>query len=153
MSSTVAAPLKQPRTRPRPFGGLSLRLRVHRRALALDRALAGGASPLESEELTLRADQLSQPATRKRFARLVARLTDPTQSQVGLLPYSYNRVRANREQLVGIGEALAAPGPLPVRGAAMLSVLLDDARGPLYAHDLPADLGTPLKHTLAALQA
>jgi hypothetical protein len=120
--------------------------------LELDRALAGGANPLESEELTLRADQLSQPGTRKRFGRLVARLTDPAQSQLGMLPYSYNRVHANRESLVLIGQVLESPGALPLRGAAMLSTLLDDARGPLYAHDLPADLGLPLERTLAALK-
>ncbi len=152
MSSEIAIPTTASAQRPpAPWARLWLRLRVRGRAHKLDRALAVGASPLDSEELSLRADQLSRPEVRKRLAGTYTRLTDEREGQIGLLPFHYDRVRVNRGPLGEIGDLLGGKGPLPLRGVALASALLDDRMGPLYANDVPADLAGSLKRILAAL--
>lgn len=160
--SQPAPPVSQDGLRPLPRArisraGLWLRLRVRWRAIRLDRMLAAGADPLESEELMLRADQLRRPRTHERLARSIARLSSLADDSAGhhvgpsRLPFRRDRVRENRHLLARIGEVLLSPGPNRLRGVAMTSELLEDGRGPLYANDTPADLARSLEQTLDAL--
>jgi hypothetical protein len=151
MSSPIAVPRGSTQQAPFPWGRLWLRLRVRGRVHKLDRALATGASPADSEELSLRADQLSSPEVRERLAGTYTRLSDESQGQIGLLPFHYDRVRINRGPLGEIADLLGGDGTLPIRGVALASALLDDRMGPLYANDVPADLAGTLKRILTAL--
>jgi hypothetical protein len=108
---------------------------------------------MDSEELALRADQLNRPETRGRIATTFTRLTDEREDEMGLLPFSYDRVIENRGPLRRIGEILGGPGPVNLRGVAMASALLDDRTGPLYDSHVPADLAGALKRIVAALSS
>ena len=151
MSSEVAIPTASAHRHPALWARLWQRVRVRGRAHELDRALATGANPLDSEELSLRADELSGPEVRRRLAGTYTRLTDEHASPIGLLPFDYGRISTNQEPLRQIRERLSGEAQLQVRGIAMASALLDDRMGPLYANEVRADLAGSLKRILAAL--
>jgi hypothetical protein len=147
------------RSKARPRAGPLVRARVFLGHLRLDRALAGGADPSASADLTLRAAQLQQPRARERVARGMERLLaiafDDPRRHLGPagLPFRHQRVRPNVERFEALASRLRAPGPHPVKALAMASNLLEDGRGELYANNTPGDLGRALDATLAALGA
>jgi hypothetical protein len=138
---------------------LWVRLRVRWQRRELDAALAGGANPVTTEELALRADQLSEPATRARIAAGIENLfrlaTDgpgpgATTAMV-VASFDPHRVAANRARLAALAERLRGPEPHDVRGLAMASVLLEDGDGPLYARTTVDELEPAVSRTMAAL--
>ena len=152
MSSEIAIPTTASAQRPpAPGPGSGCAFAFGGGAHELDRALAVGASPQTARSFRSAPDQLSRPEVRKRLAGTYTRLTDEREGQIGLLPFHYDRVRVNRGPLGEIGDLLGGKGPLPLRGVALASALLDDRMGPLYANDVPADLAGSLKRILAAL--
>lgn len=135
-----------------------LRVRVGLRRLRLDRALASGAAPAESPELTLRSEQLQRPRTCERLARALERLIatafgDPRRhlGPAGV-PFRHQRVRPNTGRIAALAEELRGPGPHAVQGLAMASNLLEDGRGALYANDTPGDLARALDATSSRLE-
>ncbi len=169
-----AAPVRTPkrRSRARPRGGLFLKLRVHMAALELDTALAKGEDPLDTPELTLRAEQLNQPDTRRRFSeeieQMISLAGDPDGIEADPDPEGPGAMfKASHGLFKQIGGVLSGPGPHPLHGVAMVSVLLrdqggplyadsvrlDDSRGPLYAKGHSPVLLQALKQTRAALDA
>jgi hypothetical protein len=139
-----AAPVRSRRVRTEPREGLLDRLRVRWRTLELDHALARGGDPLGSNELQLRADQLNRPDTREGFANeiedLVARAEDPDGIEPDLDPEGPGiTFQASRDLFEEISAILRGPGPHPLRGVAMASVLLRDQGGPLYADSVRID--------------
>jgi hypothetical protein len=151
VSSEIAVPTATTQRPSAPWARLWLQLRVRARAQQLDRALAAGADPLDSDELALRAEQLTRPETRRRLAGTFSRLTDERESPIGLLPFDYGRVSANQAPLREIRERLSGESKLQVRGIAIASALVDDRFGPLYANGVGADLSRALDRILAAL--
>lgn len=164
MPSGIATHPRQHRSRPvteRPSArkrpGPLLRLRVALKALDLDQALAGGADPTESRELTLRADQLVEPDKRERMAEsidnaLYLAAADPVTALGSTrLPFRRDRVEANRERLVELAGKLRGRGPHALTGLAMAAVLVEDARGPVYANGGPDGLAHAVERTLTAL--
>ena len=137
--------------------GLALRLRVRWNALALDSALAGGADPGASDELTLRAQQLAQPKTAEEMARSIGHLLElvdrssAAQLAVTRMPFGIDQVQAVRPRLVKLAERLRAKGSHPVRGLAMANLLLEDGGGPLYVHDTLDGLERAVGATLSAI--
>ena len=53
--------------------------------------------------------------------------------------------------LAHLAECLAAPGPVPVQGVAMVSGLLADGTGPLYRETSGDDLGDIIENASQAL--
>jgi len=143
---------------PAPDGpGLILRARVWIRALELDAALAGGADPVDSEELELRSKQLADRKTRNRLAteinHLVAIADGHSRPPITTPdpPFRPRQVRANRRLLLELAERLQGPGFVALRGMALTSLLLSEGRGPLTTESDPFVLERAVRATLAAL--
>jgi hypothetical protein len=139
---------------------LELRITVRWSAAKLDRELARGVDPDSSDELGLRAAQLSSPEKRTQFARSIKgllRLVDGwsgAQLPMPRSPVATQRVAANRAPLLNLRARVLAEGPLSPRGLALVSLLLEDARSPVYSHELSAnELQPAIRTALEALEA
>jgi hypothetical protein len=135
-----------------------LGVRVRWSALELDAALASGTDPASSEELALRASQLADPAHRAQLARSINDLVLLAEGRFGAqlpttrAPSSADRVHTSRGPLLELRERLLGEGPHSPRGLALVSLLLEDPRGPLYTHELSGEQLQPtLDQALAAL--
>jgi hypothetical protein len=135
-----------------------LGVRVRWSALELDAALSSGSDPDSSEELALRAAQLVDPAQREQLARSINDLVLLAEGRFGAqlpttrAPISADRVRTSRTPLLELRDRLLGEGPHSPRGLALVSLLLEDPRGPLYSHELSRDQLQPtLDQALAAL--
>ena len=148
-------------------GRLTLgRLRPWHRVLArcaasrLDRELAAGASPENSARLAARAVQLTSMKARRNLAasvrRILAAAGDPAAVTVitarpARLPLARARIRQSAGPLAVLARYLAAPGPVPAQGVAMVSQLLADGAGPLYREASVDDLGDLIDKATRAL--
>ena len=148
-------------------GHLTLgRLRPWHRVLArcaasrLDRELAAGASPETSSCLAARAVQLTSMKTRRHLAasvrRILAAAGDPAAVTVitvrpPRMPLARAQVRQSAGPLAALAGYLAAPGPVPAQGVAMVSQLLADGAGPLYRKASVDDLGDLIDKATRAL--
>jgi hypothetical protein len=146
----------QPSTGSKP--SLLTRLRTKFRSRQLDRALAAGASPSESDELSLRAEQLA--TANGRLANAIEHLLlrseldprfDVSQSPLSRTPFNRANIRANRASLDRLADALRDPGSQPVRGLAMASALVKDKGGPLYVNDSVEQVKGVVRATISAL--
>ena len=129
---------------------LSLRLR----ARSLDRALAEGASPDQSEQFARRAQALVRADTRNEIAASLRRLVDgdgrsSLGSRVGAAPV---RTGAIRRDLERVASRLLEPGPVAARGVALAQELLTDGAVPLFWTESPDDLRARLRTVLEALE-
>ena len=112
---------------------LRLRLRVCARAGALDNELAGGASPLHSRELALRARQLVNAKSREVLASALESLCEHAEraaSSTAIVPLPRREITESRASLLALALRLRDPRPVYARGAAMVSVLVRDGTGP-----------------------
>ena len=144
-----------------PTGGLVARSakpwerwRARLGAYRLDEDLARGASPETSAALALRARRLARPEFRRDLAHSAERILAEAQRPGPVhpaVPVCRERVMAAAGELAGVIDALTAPGLVPVRGVAQVSVLLADARGPLYYRYGPGDLRARLREAAGAL--
>jgi hypothetical protein len=131
------------------------RLWVHLMATSLDRALAEGAQPCESVDLSLRAGQLVGERQREQIATSIRALLDLAGQDLRIflgltrLPVERERIEANRTQLEGIAEILLGPGPVAPRGVAMARRLVTDFRGPIYT----GGRNSRLPEALSAIQS
>jgi hypothetical protein len=141
------------RSRGLRLGGVWLRLVTWWRASGLDRQLAAGADPMESDELSLRVGQLRSPKTRARFACALRGAVDTADRPPQMPPSLIRRreVRANRALLLELAERLAE-GPVSIEGIAMVSVLLGDASSPLYHKQAATPLGAAAAEALVTLE-
>lgn len=135
-----------------------VRLRPWHRLLArcaatrLDRELATGTSPETSLSLAARAMQLTSGKSRRDLARSLQRiLAAVSQQPAGMpsrtaavhpprLPLCRTRISHSAGSLATLAGYLAAPGPIPMQGVAMVSQLLIDGTGPLYCQACSEDL-------------
>jgi hypothetical protein len=150
-------------------GRLALRrLRPWHRVLArctaarLDRELAGGTSPETSAGLAARAMQLTSTKVRRELATSVQRILvaagqppgtmlAPAAVRPARIPLSRARISQSAEPLAHLADRLAAPGPVPVQGVAMISRLLADGTGALYREAPGDDLGDIIENATRAL--
>jgi hypothetical protein len=133
--------------------GLVRRSLSRTRGLALDRRLADGAAPESSLDLAIRADVLIRPEQRAVLARdldhiAVTARRKRSKAQVRVCRH---RIREASAELAALSRQLSAPGPVSVRGVAMIRVLLSDGTGPLFQPDSRVDLRLLLDTALAAL--
>jgi hypothetical protein len=151
-------------------GRLTLRrLRPWHRMLArcaaarLDRELAAGTSPETSATLAARAIQLTSMRVRRDLATSVQRMLAATGEPTAIMPSAAAaghspRLQLRRAQIrrsaglfAQLASSLAAPGPVPVQGVAMVSQLLADGMGPLYREACSEDLGDIIENAARAL--
>jgi hypothetical protein len=142
-------------------------------AARLDRALAEGASPEASASLAARAAQLTSMAFRRDLAASVRRILvaagqpalsvagQPALSVAAHAPYGSTtrlrvpvrtmRIRPSAPLLAEVASRLLEPGPVPVRGVAMVARLLADGTGPLYREAARDDLDAIVDRAANAL--
>lgn len=137
------------------LGGVWLRLVTWSRASALDRELADGADPMQSDELSLRVGQLRSA---KRRARLAVALRGAVELAAGhhapLIRTRLRRpeIKANQELLLALADRLRDDEPLGVRGLAMTSLLVGDSSSPLYRKQARRPLSAAAFDALTALE-
>jgi len=142
------------------------RLRPWHRVLArctasrLDRELAAGASPETSPRLAARAVQLTSMTARRDLAasvrRILAAAGEPAAVTVmtarpAHLPLARAQIRQSAGPLAALADCLAAPGPVPACGVAIVSQLLADGAGPLYRQASADHLGDLIAQATRAL--
>jgi hypothetical protein len=131
-------------------GGLTLRrLQPWHRVLArvraprLDRELASGIPPEANAMLAARAMQLTSMTIRRDLATSLQRILPAAavrpdaRSMRGTahrprVPIHHERIGRSAPALAAVAGHLVQPGPVPVRGVAIVSQLLADGGGPLY---------------------
>lgn len=125
------------------------------RASSLDRRLANGSPPESSRLLAARAQVLVSAGTRRALAQSWDNILAHAQRAPAVRCPS---VRLNRRGVIAcertireMQNALLTPQPIPARGAAMMSRLLGNGMGPLYARRSPEDLASALRETMAQL--
>jgi hypothetical protein len=145
------------------------------RAARLDRELAGGASPEASATLAARAMALTSMKFRRDLAtslqRMLATAGEPavprpqpvagrapvtgreplTAARPPRVPLCLARISQSAPRLAELAGHLVEPGPVPVRGVAMLSQLLADGTGPLYREASRDDLSAIIERAAQAL--
>ena len=125
------------------------------RSARLDRALAEGASPEASASLAARAAQLTSTGFRRDLAaglrRILVAAGQPAlpvaahaplgSARRPLVPLCTTRISRSAPLLAEVASRLLEPGPVPVRGVALVAELLADGAGPLYHEAARDDLG------------
>ena len=133
------------------------RVLVHLRASRLDKDLAAGAPPGASRALALRAEMLVRTQHRRDLAdsagRVLAAATQPTFSGRPRVPVCRDRVRDCSEEFEELIRLLLAAGPVPAQDVAKVSVLLANAKGPLYYRGSADDLRAWVRDAADALIA
>jgi hypothetical protein len=137
------------------------------RAARLDRELAEGASPEASASLAARAAELTSTEFRRDLAASVRRILvaagEPAQAPARpvhsplraarpvRVPLRTTRISRSAARLAEVACRLLEPGPVPVRGVALVTQLLADGTGPLYREAARDDLGTLVERAADAL--
>jgi len=132
-----------------------LSLIVWWRGTDLDRRLAMGEDPWASDELALRARNLTSARYRKRVANALAGVLRSAGSSS---PRFTAAVRPCSEAVLEAGAVIAslerqlrASGPVAARGVAQIRLLLIDGNGPLYRPSDAGALADCLRAAAAAL--
>jgi hypothetical protein len=132
-------------------------------AARLDRELAAGTPPETSAGLAARAMALTSAKARRDLATSVQRilaaagqpptvmLSPAAAVRPARIPVNRARISQSAVPLAHLAERLAAPGPVPVQGVAMVSRLLADGTGPLYREASGDDLGDIIENASQAL--
>jgi hypothetical protein len=144
------------RSRGLVLGGIWLRCATRWRARALDRQLAAGADPTQSDQLSLRVGQLGSSRRRRRIAcalRGAVALAERDANPVMVAAPRIQRaaVRASGGLLLEIAERLQNCEPVGIRGLAIASQLIEDRRGPLYHDNAARPLTVTAFEALVAL--
>jgi hypothetical protein len=136
------------------------------RAGRLDRELAAGTSPEASAVLAARAARLTSTEFRRDLAaslrRMLVAAGQPARAvaaqRPGLggarplrVPVRTPRISQTAPRLAELASRLLEPGPVPVRGVALVTLLLADGTGPLYREASRADLGALADRAALAL--
>jgi hypothetical protein len=141
------------------------RVLARSQAARLDRELAAGASPEANASLAARATRLTSTEFRRDLAASLRRILVaagepawPAAAGASLgparplrVPLRTTRISRSAPLLAELAGRLVEPGPVPVRGVAMVTQLLTDGTGPLYREAARDDLGAMAERAAAAL--
>ena len=124
-------------------------------AVSLDRRLAAGHPAESTRLLATRAQTLVATEERSNLASNWEHLMDVTRTQparlVRRVPVCRDRIVAAESSVRETIAALVAPGPVPARGVATVSLLLGDGTGPLYNRRSPTELVSALREATIRL--
>jgi hypothetical protein len=136
------------------LGGLRLRRRVKRRALDLDRQLAAGVDPMQSDELSLRVGQLGSAHARKRLARALRGAVELACSHPGPLARRSGaiEIQTSRDLLLELAERVGGDAPVGIEGLAKTWLMVHDAPSPLYHRDAGRAVADAAIEALGALE-
>jgi hypothetical protein len=134
---------------------LGLRMRVWSGGLGLDRRLAEGASPANSPELALRAEQLMADRSRRALSSaLIAAVNAvgrPRGPWAAAAPIAAPGVRAAEGRLELLACDLVTPGHPSVRAVALVSWLVCDPGSPLHNGQSPVTVSEIADRARSAL--
>jgi hypothetical protein len=140
-------------------------------AANLDRQLAAGARPEGNALLAARALFLTSASYRRALANSLRRLLALSASPQArprprpvaaarsagpfrpYVPVRRDRIARSAPELTGLADCLAARGPAPARGVALVSQLLTDGGGPLYRANSQGDLCELIEQASEALSS
>ncbi len=136
---------------------VKLRLRVYATRGALDRQIASGRPFLSTPALALRAQQLTEPRTRRRVARALRRIVDYADQHTGGRVFSAvvvepTAVKRARHPLLGLAERLESAARLHPAGVARAQVLITDGLSPLFYRDCPRTVTQAIYEVQDALE-
>ncbi len=146
-------------------------------AAGLDRQLADGVPPEANATLAARAMRLTameyrrdltaslrgilaaagwpdaDARTRSGASRVLPMAAHPSApvARQPRVPISQVRISQSASELAELAGRLLEPGPVPVQGVAMVSLLLADGLGPLYREACRDDLGAVVERAAQAL--
>jgi hypothetical protein len=147
--------VRMSRSRGPLLGGMWLRCTTRWRARELDRQLAAGVDPMQSDQLSLRVGQLGSPRSRRRIACALRGAVALAERDHPLAlagpPIQRAAVRASGGLLLEIAERLHSREPVGVQGVAIASQLIEDRRGPIYRDDAARPLTVTAFEALVAL--
>ncbi len=122
----------------------------------LDRQLAEGADPADTDELALRARQLTSQSYRRTLADSfdeVMAIADGLGPRISAAPPLQSReVRAARSALLDLSRTLREDAPVAPSGVAQAQRLLTDGMGPLYVESYNDALWQAVRQARAALE-
>jgi hypothetical protein len=134
---------------------LGLRMRVWSGGLGLDCRLAEGASPANSPELALRAEQLVADRSRRALSRALIAAVDAVRRPRGpwgaAAPIAAPGVRAAEARLVLLARDLVTTGYPSVRAVALVSWLVCDPTSPLHNGQSPVTVSEIADRAQSAL--
>ena len=136
---------------------LRARLRTAWSAAELDEALANGADPLASDELTLKAVHLVEPTRRAELARSLELIVGQVVAggpspRPGPTILRREPIVRNRRLLLALAQRLRGEGLHCLRGLALADRLVGFGDSPLYMALGPLQLANRVEETLAALE-
>jgi hypothetical protein len=135
--------------------GVTARLAAWLRRDVLDRALIEGADPAATGPLAARVARLTSRSMRREVARGLDHLARDGREAGGRwrVRPSTAAAAANAQELHALAARLREPGPLYVRGIAMLSRLLTDGTGAAYSDSRGDLLAQRLRDARVAMGA
>lgn len=131
------------------------RLSAWLRAGKLDRALANGACPDSTEELSLRARKLIAYQTRRELSRelhLVIRDAKQPRHHLDPVPICRRKVLLARALIEELADRVLNSSTVDARGLAQVSLLLREGSSPLYYRPSADDLEVALRAAITALE-
>jgi hypothetical protein len=136
---------------PAEYRLLRVRTALHR--VRLDAALAAGADPTESRELSLRAGQLTGRKRRRGLAASLEQAVEAAEHRRGgaAVPVHRPAVREARAELLCLARELVERPHLSPRGVALTTTLLSDGTGPLYRPAAKGELAAAVARARHAL--
>lgn len=128
---------------------------IRSRSMALDQALAAGASPDSRPDLSVRAHALLRHSSRCGLARelrdVVKRATRSRGVWDPSVPLARRAILANHAEIAEVARWLEDAQPADVRGIAQLRLLLRDGGSALYTADDGCELEAALERITEAL--
>ena len=134
------------------LGGLRLRWRTRWREEGLDAQLAGGADPLESDELSLRAGQLGSAESRAQLAAALEAAVELTEGSSTDESTRRDEIRVCRTLLLDLAGCVRQAALADVQGLAMTSLLVNDVASPLRGSGSTESLASAAYSALFALE-
>jgi hypothetical protein len=136
------------------LGGLRLHVQTRWQAGDLDRQLAAGTDPMQSDALSLRVGQLGSATTRARLATALRGAVEMANGRHPPLVTTRLRlpeIEENEELILALAERLGGDEPLGVQGLAMTARLVDDRSSPLHKNGPSGLVSAAVSGALAAL--
>jgi hypothetical protein len=134
---------------------LTDRVLAHAFGASLDRQLAAGTEPETTPLLAARAQDIVSLPRRRALAgawkHLLQAARDGRRLRTPAVPIQAAQIAAAEPAIRDLISRLTAPLPVTAQGAAMASVLLTDATGPVYRRRGPVTLDNAIAAAVAQL--
>jgi hypothetical protein len=150
---------QRPRSSRKRSGGppVGLCLSVYLTRGRLDLRIAAGVACETSEQLALRARQLTDPSNQRRIARELRRVIDYAErhrsgAAISAVVIDAPSVRRGRRPIAELAEQLERAGPASPRGIVLAQTLLTDGASPLFNRHADRTVASAVRDIREALE-